>query len=172
MQVSVRDLMASQPATIQQHTSLAEATRTILERALPEVYVTDDSGRLLGKVSDYELLKASLMKCDTAQPVTRIMSRNLLVLRPDTPYDEIAGLFRESCHSRLPVVENGHVVGQLCRRDVLRTLLVLEEFARDDRENAEAADCLRVEGAETVSPPSAHLAAEATAPSVISVART
>lgn len=170
MQVSVRDLMALQPATIDQHTSLAEATRLILERALPEIYVTDESGRLLGTVSDYELLKASIMNSDAAQPVTRIMSRSLLVLRPDMPFEEIAGLFRESCHARLPVIENGRVVGQLCRRDVLRTLLFLEE-TRKDRSECESTRRRRVEEAESVTPPNTHLMADSVVPSAIAAER-
>lgn len=160
MQVSVRDLMANQPATVNQHTSIAEARRIILDRALPEVYVTDDLGRLLGTVSDYELLKATIMHAEATQTVTRVMSRSMLVLRPETPFEEVAGLFRESCHARLPVVENGRVIGQLCRRDVLRTLLLLENMAQESSTGQTAR--VRVEGAETQIPPGTHLERTAT----------
>lgn len=171
MQVSVRDLMARQPATVNQHTSLAEASRLILDRALAEVYVIDDLGRLLGTVSDYELLKASIMRSDAGQPVMRIMSRSLLVLRPETPFEEVAGLFRESCHARLPVVENGRVVGQLCRRDVLRTLLLLESMSSDSRPTDDSTEHVRVESAEARIPPGAHLSAETADESALAAVR-
>lgn len=160
MQVSVRDLMSTQPATVNQQTSLAEARRIILDRALPEVYVTDDHGRLLGTVSDYELLKATIMHAELTQTVTCVMSRSLLVLKPETPFEQVAGLFRESCHARLPVVENGHVIGQLCRRDVLRTLLLLDQMSSETGAGNESALRLRAEDAETQIPPETHLAAE------------
>ena len=154
MQVSVRDLMATQPATVNQHTTIAEARRIVLDGALPEVYVIDDLGRLLGTVSDYELLKATMMHADSEQPVLRVMSRSILVLRPETPFEQVAGLFRESCHARLPVVEGGQVVGQLCRRDVLRTLLLIDQMQADP---AEATRNVRVELAETQTPPDTHI---------------
>ena len=131
MQVTVRDLMTSQPPTVRELTTLDEATRMILERALNELYVVDENGRLLGTVSDYSLLKARMIKSDAGEPVTRFMSRNMLLLNPDMKLDEVAGFFRESCHSLLAVVEGGHVIGQLSRRTVLRTMLVLDDQSTD-----------------------------------------
>jgi predicted transcriptional regulator len=55
------------------------------------------------------------------------MSRSMMVLRPEARLEDVAGMFRDSCHSRLAVVENGQLIGQVNRRDVLRTMLVLEE---------------------------------------------
>jgi len=128
MQVSVRDLMTSQPPTVDGLTTVEDATQVILERALSEIYVIDDEGRLLGTVSDYELLKFRILKNDAGKSVTCCMSRSMLVLSPEMSLNEVAGFFRQSCYARLAVVENGRVVGQLTRRDVLRALLVLDEI--------------------------------------------
>lgn len=157
MQVSVRDLMTSQPPTVDELTTVEDATRLVLERALNEIYVVDDEGRLLGTVSDYELLKARILKSDSTQLVTRCMSRSMLLLAPEMMLDEVAGFFRESCYARLAVVEDGKVVGQLTRRDVLRTLLVLEELAAEEMadtcEPVDGSSHIRIEAAEAVIPP-------------------
>ena len=129
MQVTVRDLMTTQPLTIGELTTVEEATRKILERAVSEVYVVDESGRLLGTVSDFSLLKARIIQSDSQEPVTRFMSRNMLLLTPNMRLEEVAGHFRESCYPRLAVVDGGRIVGQLSRRDVLRAMVVLEEIA-------------------------------------------
>mgnify|MGYP002630939607 CR=1 FL=1 len=129
MQITVRDLMTSQPLTIGELTTVEEATRKILERAACELYVVDDNDRLLGTVSDYSLLKARMTQSDSGEPVTRFISRKMLLLTPDMRLDEVAGYFRESCYSRLAVVDGGRIVGQLSRRDVLRAIVVLEEIA-------------------------------------------
>jgi len=129
MQVTVRDLMTSQPLTVRELVTVEEATRKILERAVCEVYVVDKDGRLLGTVSDFALLKARIIQADSQEPVTRFMSRNMVLLNPDMRLDEVAGYFRESCYPRLAVVEGGRVVGQLSRRDILRAMVVIEEIA-------------------------------------------
>lgn len=150
MQVSVRDLMTLQPPSIHERASLQEATRQILEQAVSELYVVDSTGRLLGAVCDYELLKAALVQSDSAQPVERFIGRRLPVLTPDMLLQDVAGLFRESCHSRIAVIEQGVLVGQLSRRDVLRAILVLEELRPLD----DAAPWQRrIESAETQVPP-------------------
>jgi predicted transcriptional regulator len=144
MQVTVRDLMTTQPLTISELTSVEEATRKILERAACELYVVDDSGRLLGTISDYSLLKARMIQSDSQEPVAKFISRKMLLLTPDMRLDEVAGYFRESCYPRLAVIDDGRIVGQLSRRDVLRAMVVLEELATasadDDLDVAESCD--------------------------------
>ncbi|MDA0282712.1 MAG: CBS domain-containing protein [Planctomycetota bacterium] len=128
MQVTVRDVMTTQPPIISADTSLHEATRMILDRALSELYVVDETGRLLGTVSDYSLLKARMIKCECNECVSRFISRDMVLLSPDMRLDEVSGFFRESCHSRLAVVEDGRVIGQLSRRNVLRAMVVIDEL--------------------------------------------
>lgn len=147
MQVTVRDLMTPRPATISQYATIEDAIQMVLERAVDEIYVVDEAGRLAGTVSDYVLLKSSILRSDSRQPVTRVMSRSMIVLRPDATLEEIAGLFRESCYPRLAVIEDGLVVGQLCRREVLRTLVVLDEM------NAGRSNGRRIEAAGSDTPP-------------------
>ncbi len=83
MQVTVRDLMTSQPLLLSELATVEEATRRILERAVGEAYVVDDDGRLLGTVTDFALLKARIILTDAQEPVSRFMSRNMLLLKPD-----------------------------------------------------------------------------------------
>jgi len=150
MQVSVRDLMTSQPPAIHERASIQEATRQILDLAVSELYVVDSTGRLLGAVSDYELLKAMLVQSDPAQPVERFMGRRLLVLTPDMLLEDVADLFRESCHHRVPVIEQGVLIGELSRRDVLRAMLVLDELRAFETTTPSHR---RIESAEVQMPP-------------------
>lgn len=152
MQVSVRDLMTFQPPAIHERASIQEATRQMLDLAVSELYVVNSTGRLLGAVSDYELLKFNLLQGDASEPVERIMSRRMLILTPDLNLDDVVGLFRESCHQRLAVTEAGRLVGQLSRRDVLRAVLVLEELRSLELDEA-ALRQRRIESAETQVPP-------------------
>jgi CBS domain-containing protein len=141
MQISVRDLMSTRPVTVFDSTSLEDATRIVLDRALDAICVCDNEGRLLGTVSDYELLKARLLNADADQPIGPIVSCSVITLAPDMLLDEVAGFFRSSCHQRLPVLESGRLVGQLHRRDVLRALVISRQLDADRQ-------TLRIEDAE------------------------
>lgn len=155
MQVTVRDLMTSEPLTIRELATVEEATRMILDRAVTELYVVDENGCLLGTVSDFTLLKARIVNCDPDELVTQYISRHMQLLNPDMRLDEVAGYFRESCCAKLAVVEAGHVVGQLSRRDILRAMVVLEELALEAAEKRDSATATvhRFESPEDVIPP-------------------
>ena len=141
MQISVRDLMSTRPVTISASTTLHEATRILLERALDAICVCDDQGRLLGSVSDYELLKSRLLNTDNEQPIETIVSCSIMTLAPDMLLEDVASYFRDSCRQRTPVLEDGRLIGELQRRDVLRALIVKSE-------SEAARPTLRIEDAE------------------------
>lgn len=149
MQLSVRDLMTTQPARIHELASIAEAQRVLLDQAVSQIYVTDADDRLLGVVSDFELLKFSLLQGEKAQPVKQLMSRRVPVLTPDMSFESVMSLFRESCCSLMAVMEDGRLAGELSRRDVLRTLAVLDEL------NSESGrmTSIRIEDSEKHYPP-------------------
>ena len=133
MEISVHDLMSTRPLSISASATLREATQIVLARALDAICICDDDGRLLGCVSDYELLKARLMNVDADVPVCRFMGRSLVTLTPDMLLEDVACLFRDSCQQRLVVLENGCLVGQLHRRDVLRAIVVMEKLRQANR---------------------------------------
>ena len=54
--------------------------------------------------------------------VRHIMSKNPLILTPDTPVDEVSRLMRRYGFEGYPVMENGIIVGLLTRRNVDRAL--------------------------------------------------
>lgn len=131
MRITVRDLMTLSPITVDATATIGETIAIVLDGAIGEVYVCDDDGRLLGAVTDYALLKAQLAQTDPTDPVERIMSRNFLMLHPDALIEQVAGQFRESSQSRVAVVEQGRVIGQLGRGSVLRAMLFLDGIPRE-----------------------------------------
>lgn len=133
MRVTVRDLMTLDPVTVDASATIGETINLVLDRALNEVYVRDLDDHLLGVVSDYSLLKAKLNRSDFEQPIVSIMSRALPTLNPNSPLEDIAGAFRDGYNGKMAVVENGRVIGQLGRRDVLRAMLTLDELRTESQ---------------------------------------
>ena len=136
MRITVHDLMMHQPLTIRQNASLGEALATLLREEAGEIYVVDQSSRLLGVLPDYELLKAKLTGVPSSEPVETLMSRHLATVSPSTQAAEIAPIFRYGKHRQLAVVEEGCLVGQISRRDILRLLVTTEQPAVDSESAA------------------------------------
>ena len=122
MSATVRELMNSVLVTIDHDATLDEVLELAIREGVSEVYVNDAAGRLVGVVPDYELLKAALMKAQGSESISRLTNRGLMTIHPDTSVGQAAALFRDSRCSRIAIVEDCRLVGQVNRRDVLRTV--------------------------------------------------
>ena len=114
--------MHPSPPTIGRDATLEEVLDVLLSGRYCEVYVIDGGGRLLGVVPDYELLKARLSQTDGRQLVDTLMTRCCATTHPDVEIAAISAMFRECRYQRLAVVEDGILVGQIGRGDILRLL--------------------------------------------------
>src|SRR5687768_16626414 len=120
--VTVRDLMHPEPPTVGRHSTVDDALDVLLQGQVSEVYVVDGGHRLLGVVPDYEILKARLSHADGSNPVETLMTRCCATTHPDVDVSVIATTFRECRYHRLAVVEDGILVGQIGRTDILRMI--------------------------------------------------
>ena len=131
MKVTVRDLMTQTPATVPQTATIDEAMQTLLHAQVGEIYVTDATGRLVGAVPDFELLKATMLSTPGQQSVETLMSRNIETTHPDTNVTELGSRFRDGRYRQMAVVEGDRIVGQISRRDLLRLMTVLEQIGEE-----------------------------------------
>jgi len=128
MRMTVADLMTQRPVIVSPDCSADEAVEILSRRQSTELYVTDASGRLLGVVPDFELVKAELSGEARGATVEQLMSRNVPVFSPESDAAEVARLFRDGRFSRLPVVSGGKLVGVITRSDVVRLMAVLRRI--------------------------------------------
>jgi CBS domain-containing protein len=121
MQMNVTDLMTYPPLVVREDANICDAVKLLLNDCAPQIDVVDANGKLLGSVPDYELLKTQ-MAGEGNRAVTRAMSGAAARIDVDATADFAAGVFRDARYRRLPIVEDGYVVGQIDRRDVMRLL--------------------------------------------------
>lgn len=126
MQFLVRDLL-SQASVVPAGSSMNDALAVLLREGVGQIYVTAADGQLLGAATDYDLLKYQMNPLMDDEPVENAACRNIAAVSPDMPVMEIAPLFREGRHRRMAVVEDGRLLGEIGRRDVMRLLLALRE---------------------------------------------
>ena len=128
MRMTVADLMSEIPVTVGPECTTDEALDAFFEYETPELYVVDKSGRFLGVLPDYELLKAQLSGEARDISVEKLMSRAVPVVTVDSDAAEVARSFRDSRCGRIPVVKAGRLVGIVTRADVLRLMAVLRRI--------------------------------------------
>ncbi len=115
-----RDLMSTPVKTVPISISMEEAGKIMLRYGHTGMPVMDGD-LMVGVISRRDVDKAKIHDLDHA-PVKGFMSSQVLTVEPDTPVAEIQRLMVEKDVGRLPVVENGHLLGIVSRTDILRTL--------------------------------------------------
>lgn len=134
----VADVMTEKPQTIRRDKRM-QAVNTIMEfGSFRHVPVVDESGFLVGIVSQTDLLAASASTVDPdtprAQrnqllgfvPIEKVMKADVVTVAPDADVAEAASLMREHRISCLPVVKGCRVVGIVTAFDLLGAFKVLD----------------------------------------------
>lgn len=86
--------------------------------------VVDDNGKVIGVVSEFDLLKAIRDgKALEHVKAEDIMSKNPICVSENTPVEEIIGLMVKNNIIRIPVVRNDTLVGVISRCDILSSIV-------------------------------------------------
>ncbi len=130
----VRERMSRRPVTIPAGTPVTDALRTMRRRGVRRLPVLDDNGRMVGIVSEKDLLYAapspatSLSIYELHDRLTRltvdeVMSREVITVGPDTPLEEAARIMTDHKIGGLPVMEDGRLVGIITETDIFKVFL-------------------------------------------------
>lgn len=149
--MNASDVMTRNIVTVRRGTPVAQAIRLMLENRISGVPVTDDQGKVVGILTEGDLLRRGETGTEKHRPrwlevligpgrsageyvrthgrkVEEVMSRDLISVTRDTPLDHVVDLMERHRIKRLPVFAGELLVGILSRADLLRALLgVLDE---------------------------------------------
>lgn len=117
--VLARDLMTTPVRAVPAYLPVAEAEKIMVRYGHGGLVVVDD-GRVVGVVARRDCEKARRHGLAHA-PVKGLMTRPVVV-PPTLPLDEVQGLLIGTDAGRLPVVEDGRLVGIITRSDMLGQL--------------------------------------------------
>jgi tRNA nucleotidyltransferase (CCA-adding enzyme) len=119
--LTARELMSSPVRTIRPDTTISEAQRILLRYGHSGLSVVDEKDHLVGIVSRRDI-DLALHHGFGHAPVKGYMTKNLKTITPQTSLPEIESLMVTYDIGRLPVLEDGQLVGIVTRTDVLRQL--------------------------------------------------
>ncbi|UTI66988.1 CBS domain-containing protein [Paraconexibacter antarcticus] len=148
--ITVADIMDAEPLSVAPDTDVETVVRTLKEQELPGVPVVNEVGRLVGIVTEADLIIGgddgdlhlphyielfggviyleSLKKYEErlrkafAGTAADMMTKDPDTIGPEATVQEAAKLISRSGHNRIPVVEHGLLVGVVTRIDVLQAL--------------------------------------------------
>ena len=132
----VRDIMTPSPITIRPDTPVPTALHLMREHKVRRLPVVDAHGRLVGIVSDKDLLYASPSPATTLAvweipellaklKVEKVMSRDVITVAEKTPLEEAARIMADRKIGGLPVMQGPDLVGIITETDLFKSLLEL-----------------------------------------------
>jgi CBS domain-containing protein len=121
MTKKIREVMTPAPETIQADRPATEAAQKMKEADAGMIPVLRD-GNLLGTVTDRDIALRVVAEGKDPQstPVSEIASTDVVTVGPDADLDEALQMMAEHQVRRLPVVEDGQLVGVVAQADVAR----------------------------------------------------
>jgi CBS domain-containing protein len=146
------DVMVTDVVTAKPDSSVYDVAELLLTNRISAVPIVDDAGKLLGMVSEgdllrrgeadtgherswwlkllmgRELLAAEYLK-EHSRRVRDVMTRGIVSAEPDTPVADIATLLERYRIKRVPIVRDGKVVGIVSRANLIQALATLRTKA-------------------------------------------
>jgi CBS domain-containing protein len=119
---TVREAMTASPKVVSSDTTVVDAARAMTTENVGSLPIVDQE-KLVGIVTDRDLVTNVLAKdLDPRKvPVSDVGTENPVFVRPEDPLDAALQRMAEKQVRRLPVVEDGRLVGILAQADVSRT---------------------------------------------------
>ncbi len=123
--IAVADVMTKKLITFVPDTQVLSAIDQLISKKISGAPVLDDDGNLVGMLSEIDCMKTFLQSTyhnEMGGLVKDYMSHKVSTISSNMGLMDVAEYFLESRFRRLPVVDNGKLVGQISRRDVLKAI--------------------------------------------------
>ena len=140
-----RDIMTTNVVTVTPETGVKDVTKLMIDRRIGGMPVVNSAGHLVGMVTDGDLYRRSELGTDRrrkswleifgfnaeqaqnfvrghAHTVGDVMTTRVFAVRPQTSVQQIADLFERERIRRVPVVDDGCVVGIVSRANLVQAL--------------------------------------------------
>jgi CBS domain-containing protein len=143
--MKAQDIMTREVVTIKPNASVHEVATLLAKHRISGIPVTTTGKRLLGIVSEGDLVERAEVGAEpkgkwwlegfsNAQAmasryvkahgatVADVMTRQVATVRPDTALDEVANVLQAHRVKRVPVVQDGKLIGIVTRSDIVRAV--------------------------------------------------
>jgi CBS domain-containing protein len=119
---SVRNAMTEDPRSIATSASVVEAAQLMREAHIGSLPITDGE-QLVGMITDRDITTRVVAEAADlgTTSVGDVCSRDVISVEADTDHEEAVDLMARHQVRRLPVVENGRLIGIVAQADIALT---------------------------------------------------
>lgn len=115
--MQVRDIMSTNVEAASNQDSLQSVASKMSSKNVGSVPVVEN-GQVVGMVTDRDIATRGLTQQGAHGNVSQVMSQQVVTISPDASVEEASALMSQHQVRRLPVVENGQLVGMLALGDL------------------------------------------------------
>lgn len=112
--MNVSEVMTRNVITIKEDSTKEQAARLLARHRISGLPVINKDGNVVGVVTEYDVIAKE------GQSVGDIMTRGIISVTPDTDLDTASHILVHERIRRLPVLDQGKLVGIVSRLDVVR----------------------------------------------------
>ncbi|MFC1741417.1 cyclic nucleotide-binding/CBS domain-containing protein [Nanoarchaeota archaeon] len=129
----VKEIM-KKPLTITEDKSMREASKKMAEHGFGCLIVTavDDEHKVRGIITERDVLKEVSKDDDLNEPLSSVMSKEVLTIGPEMHIDDAAQLMNQKKIKRLPVFGDGKLLGIITSTDLMANSADFGEYSLFD----------------------------------------
>lgn len=154
-----KDVMTKHLVSVLPNVDVRAAAETMARNGISAVTVTDEHGNLVGILSEGDLLHRRELKTQSrrswwlelftserqiavdyvkshSRKVRDVMTTTVVTVSPDSTLGEIARLFEKHHIKRVPVIEDGRLVGIVSRANLVQALANTKDLIPSDETDA------------------------------------
>ena len=118
--LKIRDLMCKKIVTAKGDTLIHHAVELLNERHVGSIVIVDDEQKCVGIFSERDAIRIFAQKASLDQPLSNVMSRNVVTVSLEASFDEAKRLMLSHNIRHLPVTdETGKLIGLFSLRAFL-----------------------------------------------------
>jgi CBS domain-containing protein len=114
--VKAEDVMTTRVVTITEDQSKQQAARLLSQHRISGLPVVNANQVVVGVVTEYDVIGKE------GKTVGEIMTRGVISVTPDTELEEVSHLLVHERIKRLPVLDQGKLVGIVSRADLVKVV--------------------------------------------------
>lgn len=118
--IKAKEVMNTNVITIGRNEDLCEAVRSMVLNNVTGLPVVEEDGTLAGIITEKDVL--TMLSDVPYQParVADFMTTDVVCFDQEDSLDTIAECFQQNCFRRVPILDEGRLVGIVSRRDIIR----------------------------------------------------
>jgi CBS-domain-containing membrane protein len=117
------DIMTTNVVTVKKDVVVTDVIALLLRWHISALPVVDEDNQMVGIVSEIDLVNVTFDGNAADTTVEDVMTTEIISFNPTTELADLVQSFSKKHLRRVPIIDEGKVVGIISRRDLLREML-------------------------------------------------